>query len=566
MQPDASNTSDSRRQFLEATAAGAIGLTTGLLASPNADATRSGDALGVLSVASGQTIRKASTGDLHLRLKTNIALQTGAKLWLFFDIRQGAANGQATSPAEPNFVSVRVHRQPAAADAIRTRGAGNWGIRTFDLLPAAPEFLHLIELTLDRPVTAGQTLDFRIENWTGPRQPINPFQFWLVVDHRAEWDLVETGYRSYCHFVTRDRAGRVATADLFAHTLTAAVTVTGEYTPVPKISHRKTPGVFWGEFHGMVFNQRSLDDYYNYARQVTRLDCCALMWFSYNTCVENGWDDVNAASGRQTLPCEFAAIAAFECGTPPDGSHRCILFRDPDNVPPIFCDERPPAQEPFFQNRFHPDTILCQSVEDLYAAVARHGGIVTGHFHTLQYHAEVLCEMFQKNLVNPADEEERLYELLRSGHRFALAGTSDTHDSMPGNPLPEPHLPMPAGFTGVHADELTTNALFDAVLARRIYATSGARILMKFHSNDRPMGAELPRHAPREFAIEIDGTANLQTVELLRNGRPIQQWQPGTSAFSITAADNDQTDPAFYLVRVTQTDEHKGWTSPIWFG
>ena len=83
---------------------------------------------------------------------------------------------------------------------------------------------------------------------------------------------------------------------------------------------------------------------------------------------------------------------------------------------------------------------------------------MTGHFHTLTYDREVLAEIFQKNLTRPKEEEERIYELMRHGKRFALAGTSDTHDSMPGNPYPEPHLSMPAGFTGVYAKELTASA------------------------------------------------------------------------------------------------------------
>ncbi len=112
------------------------------------------------------------------------------------------------------------------------------------------------------------------------------------------------------------------------------------------------------------------------------------------------------------------------------------------------------------------------------------------------------------------------------------------------------------------------DALFDAVLARRTYATSGARIYMDFRSNDQPMGAELPLYAQREFHIEIDGTSEVQLVELLRDGRPIKQWSPDKQAFSVVAEDTDfdPSQTAFYLVRVKQADKHKGWSSPIWFG
>ena len=91
---------------------------------------------------------------------------------------------------------------------------------------------------------------------------------------------------------------------------------------------------------------------------------------------------------------------------------------------------------------------------------------------------------------------------------------------------------------------------------------------MNFSSNRRGMGAQLPIAAKRQFQIELDGTTELRLVELLRDGRSIMQWRPGKSRFSIEAHDaNAELDrSAFYLVRVTQADNHKGWTSPIWFG
>lgn len=554
---------DSRRQFLESTAVGAIGVSSGIFC-PSVLARKAGAMLGELSIESDQSITIGSPSRLHLRFKGNVDLVVGAKLWLFFDFRQGAARPQTNDAQAENFFSIRV--------AGKNEHVGDVHIphipRTFDLLPIAPEFLHMVQVTLNRHVDKGKNLDFVIERWNGPQHPIQSYRFWLVVDHAAEWDFPKTGYRRYYHFVSRHDKTRMPTDELFSRMLTTTLQVTGQYQPVPRISHRKTPGIYWGEFHGMVFNQRPLDDYYNYAKQVTKLDFCAPFGFSYNTSVGNVWDEVKAAAKRHTQPGKFIAIPGFECGTPPEGSHRCVLFRDADGVPPILCEHRDPAREKLFLDRLHPDTIICKTVAELYDTVERYGGMITGHYHTREYHAEVLCEMFQKNLTKPVDEEQRLYELLRSGKRFALAGTSDTHDSMPGNPWPEPHLPMAAGFTGVHADELSIDAVFDAVLARRIYATSGARIVMRFQSNGKMMGSELPLDAKRSFQLDVDGTTRLQSVELLRNGHPIQKWTPNSNAFAGAAEDTDvdRSKSAFYILRVKQSDEHQGWTSPIWFG
>jgi len=82
------------------------------------------------------------------------------------------------------------------------------------------------------------------------------------------------------------------------------------------------------------------------------------------------------------------------------------------------------------------------------------------------------------------------------------------------------------------------------------------------------MGRELPQSAPRSFNIRVDGTAKLASVELLRDGCPVETWTPGGGVFEQEAEDEHGSadTPSFYLVRVKQDDGHIGWTSPIWFG
>ena len=453
--------------------------------------------------------------------------------------------------------------------AADVRGAAPGGVpRTLDLYPTVPEFLNLVEIELKAAVRRGQSIEIRIQNWQGPQTPIDPFAFWLVVDHQAAWDFVPIGFRRYRKFVRRSDKTRLDSQAVLGQTLTTQLAVTGDYAAPPPTFVRRTPGVYWGELHGMAFNQRPLDDFYEYAKNVTKLDFCCPCLFSYNTCVENVWQEVKQAARRHAVKNQFVPIVGFECGTYPDDSHRCVYFRAPENVPPIFCDSRPPAQEAAFQRRFHPDTVICRTLDEFYRTVKRYGGIVTGHHHTRTYEREHLAEMWQKQRRWNDKEEERVYELIRGGKRFGLVGGSDTHDSMPGNPHPEPHCPSPAGLMAVQADELSLDALWQSILARRVYATSGARIAMQFQSNMRPLGSDLPLSAERRFAIEVDGTNELTRVELLRDGRPIQHWSPRNAQFAIETVDTaiDRSRPAFYLVRAAQSDGHKAWTSPIWFG
>lgn len=557
---------ESRRRFLQATAGGAVGLSAGISCASPAGVPSDGTcAAGSLSVQSHGLLPASRRFErVRLRFRPTAALAPQTAIWLFYDIRQGAHAAQSHDPAADNYVGVEFPEGPQVDVVAELPDVP----RTLDLFPSAPEFLHLIQIHLKGAVEAQRAVDFVLHRWHGPRHPIDRFHFWLVCDCHARWQFRPIGFRRYRRFVQRGSDIRVETGELLRSTVTTSVRVTGQHAAVPAERKRSTPGIFWGELHGMLFNQRPLDDYYNYARNVAKLDFCAPFWFSYNTCIEDTWQKVKDAAVRHHRPGQFVPFVGFECGTPPDGSHRCVLLRDARKVPPIFCENRPPAREPFLKRRFHPDTVFCRSPRELYEVVRRYGGVVTGHFHTRTYHEEVLAEIWQKNLVRAREEEERIYALLRGGKRMGLAGTSDTHDSMPGNPYPEPHLPTAAGVTGVWADALTTDALWEAILARRIYATSGARLLVEFTSSRRPMGAELPLDAPRRFYLRIEGSSKLQRVELLRGGRPVLHWTPEAASLELDAEDGgaDPRAPAFYLVRVVQTDGHRAWSSPIWFG
>ena len=158
---------DSRRRFLGATAAGAIGFSTRSLVQADSVASGQGEAAlpvpGELTVLSGQSIPLRSTADLSLRFTPHIELSAGAKLWLFYDIRQSAKAGQVEDPSEADFLSITAAGQKISSASIQTPPVP----RTLDLFPTAPEFLHMIELTLDDRVAVGQDVDFTVRRWTG---------------------------------------------------------------------------------------------------------------------------------------------------------------------------------------------------------------------------------------------------------------------------------------------------------------------------------------------------------------------------------------------------------------
>jgi hypothetical protein len=113
---------------------------------------------------------------------------------------------------------------------------------------------------------------------------------------------------------------------------------------------------------------------------------------------------------------------------------------------------------------------------------------------------------------------------------------SDVHVGRPGAARPavkagEDGLGVTGGLAAVMADELSREAIFDALRERRCYGTTGVRILISAHANGLPIGADVPLAPGRSLEIAgfVDGTAPIQRIDLLRDWEPLESLRPRSS-------------------------------------
>jgi hypothetical protein len=115
----------------------------------------------------------------------------------------------------------------------------------------------------------------------------------------------------------------------------------------------------------------------------------------------------------------------------------------------------------------------------------------------------------------------------------------------------------------VYAPELTREALWEAMWARRVYATTGERILVDLRADGKMMGGELKSDMPPGVVAQVAGTAPLHQVELIRNGQVVKTQ--GTSDLDLELSWRDTNlERCYYYLRVTQADGEMAWSSPIW--
>ena len=107
---------------------------------------------------------------------------------------------------------------------------------------------------------------------------------------------------------------------------------------------------------------------------------------------------------------------------------------------------------------------------------------------------------------------------LRSGLRFGFVASTDDHLGYPGA--------WGEGIVGVWADDLSREAVLDAIRSRRTVAATGDRIALEVALNHQPMGAELPFVRERQIDVRVEAMDEIRMIELVRNGRVLQRHFP----------------------------------------
>jgi hypothetical protein len=106
-------------------------------------------------------------------------------------------------------------------------------------------------------------------------------------------------------------------------------------------------------------------------------------------------------------------------------------------------------------------------------------------------------------------------QLERGLHIGFTAGT-DNHFGHPGT--------YGEGLTGVLADALTRESIFDALRRRHTFAVTGDRIRPSIDAEGATMGDVRPPGGRRRMRVGVEPLAPLDYVQVWRNGRPVHTW------------------------------------------
>ncbi len=153
------------------------------------------------------------------------------------------------------------------------------------------------------------------------------------------------------------------------------------------------------------------------------------------------------------------------------------------------------------------------------------------------------------------------------GLRLSTIASSDDHRSQPGLPH--------HGVVAVRSTGLTRGEVFDALYARRTYATTGVRIILDVTVGGIEMGGSGPAGRPITIETAAIGTDVIEEIELLRavEGQPgfrvVAVHRPRADRLEWRVQDDPGAGAAIYYVRLRQRGLVRGvvamaWSSPVW--
>jgi hypothetical protein len=135
-------------------------------------------------------------------------------------------------------------------------------------------------------------------------------------------------------------------------------------------------------------------------------------------------------------------------------------------------------------------------------------------------------------------------------------------------------------LTGIYAEELTAEAVLDALRKRRVYATNGSRIFLDSRANGALVGGEIrSRDGAVKIALKAIGTKPIERATLIRGGVEVKTFE-GSGKRELSVIYDDAGLPSgthWYYWRIAQEGtppSYPGnvkvargslaWSSPHW--
>ena len=345
----------------------------------------------------------------------------------------------------------------------------------------------------------------------------------------------------------------------------------------PLVVQEAAPRILWGDLHGhsnLSDGTGTPEDFLLYARDVAGLDVVALtdhdhwgmLFLDENPAM---WERIRRATQELHEPGRFVTVLGYEWTSWIHG-HRHVLYLGDDG--PILSSIDPAYETPAQLW----DGLRREGLRALTFAHHSAGGpIATNWDFVPDPEFEPVTEVASVHGSSEApDSPHPIYsplagnfvrDVLDRGLRLGFIGSGDSHDGHPG--LAQIASGR-AGMAAILSEELTREGVFQAMHARRVYATNGPRIVLRCALGAHRMGEAIPAAelaGTQLLFVHAIGCAALERIDVVRSGEVVQTID-AEGAWDYTTAVElaDLRAGEYVYVRVVQADRGAAWSSPFY--
>lgn len=344
----------------------------------------------------------------------------------------------------------------------------------------------------------------------------------------------------------------------------------GRSNPIPVVADAADKMLLWADLHqhsNLSDGTGKPDELYRYARDVANLDVMALTDHDHHGLRPLGpspWKEVRDATEDFYNPGAFVTFLGYEWTNWSYG-HRNVYYKSSAGEVLSMADSSSNAPQELWDG--------LQKGEAMTIAHHTGGGPVPIDWTVapdpdFEYLVEIAsvhgsseCAGCPKEIYRPV-EGAFVQDALERGYRLGFIGAGDGHIGHPGETYG-----LIGGLAGIYAEERTRESVWEALRARRTYATSGARIVLTVRVGEHWMGEEfdfLDVADSFEVDFEVVGTEPVDRVELIVDGRIADTKYCDDREVAASFIMRRPVTETWFYVRVIQMDENLAWSSPFW--